>query len=220
MLPRLITLIHGHTKTIGDIRMPLVKNLIVIVASLLFSSCFYFDKAERLSISGNLDGQREYLDNYELEYFIDGKLAEINVAYRDWNFKWNPNGKLKWYAKSYCNVFFKGGDIWGCTSTLRGMVDFEIYLKNKKNGNKVLLAKKKIDMDAYYRSVLLTQVYFGTDKERYIERKYFNVDWNKMQPFVFKDSNDTLYHYTAWYWDKRDVYEKDFPDERYFIEIP
>lgn len=70
MLPHLITLFHGHTETIGDIRMPLVKNLFVIVASLLFSSCFYFDKAERLSISGNLDGQREYLDNYELEYFI------------------------------------------------------------------------------------------------------------------------------------------------------
>ncbi len=198
----------------------MIKNLIFIALLFLLSSCFYFDKAERLSISGNLDGQREYLDNYELEYFIDGKSAEIDADYRDWNFKWNPNGKLKWYAQGYCNVFFKGGDIWGCTSTLRGMVDFEIYLKNKKNGNKVLLAKKKIDMDAYYRSVLLTQVYFGTDKERYIERKYFNVDWNKMQPFVFKDSNDTLYHYTAWYWDKRDVYEKDFPDERYFIEIP
>ena len=91
----IVTLFHGHTETIGDIRMPLVKNLFVIVASLLFSSCFFFDNAERLIVSGNFDGQKEYFDNYELEYFIDGKSAEINVSYRDWNFKWNPNGKIK-----------------------------------------------------------------------------------------------------------------------------
>lgn len=216
MLPHLTTLIHGHIETIGDIRMLLMKNLLLIAVSLLFSSCFFFDKAGRLIVSGNFDGQKEYFDNYELEYFIDGKLDEMNVSYRDWNFKWNPNGKMKWFVHGYCNA----GDIWGCTSILRGMVDFEIYLKNKKNGNKILLAKKKIDMDAYYRSVLLTQVYFGTDKDRYIERSYFNIDWNKMQPFVFKDTKDTLYHYTAWYWNKRDVYDDDIIEDRYFVEIP
>ena len=196
--------------------MLLMKNLLLIAVSFFFSSCFFFDHAKRLIVSGNFDGQKEYFDNYELEYFIDGKLDEMNVSYRDWNFKWNPNGKMKWFVHGYCNM----GDIWGCTSILRGMVDFEIYLKNKKNGNKVLLAKKKIDMDAYYRSILLTQVYFGTDKERYIERSYFNIDWNKMQPFVFKDTKDTLYHYTAWYWNKRDVYDDDIIEDRYFVEIP
>ena len=76
----IVTLFHGHTETIGVIRMLLMKNLLLIAVSLLFSSCFFFDNAERLIVSGNFDGQKEYFDNYELEYFIDGKLAEMNVT--------------------------------------------------------------------------------------------------------------------------------------------
>lgn len=194
----------------------MVKNLLPIIMTFLLSSCFYYDRAERIIMMGLLDGNDEIKNNYALVYRFDGEKAEIpeDIVEDD------QERELKRYSNSFCNVRVGVDALGECGNKLRGKVDVEIYLRNKDNGDRVLIAKKKIDMDAYFRSFFLTQVYFGTDKERYIERSSFNIDWNKMQPFVFKDTNDTLYHYTAWYWDKRDSYEYDFPDEKYFVEIP
>ncbi len=108
----------------------------------------------------------------------------------------------------------------GCGQTLRGIVDIEIVLKNKETKKWTLLAKKSIDMDAYVRSVLLTQVYVGSDTAKYLSRSRFNIDWSKMKPIVFEGSNDTLYHHTGWYWDKREKYENNLIEDQYFVEIP
>ena len=75
-------------------------------------------------------------------------------------------------------------------------------------------------MDAYFRSVLLTQVYLGSDTAKYLSRSRFNIDWGKMTSIVFDGSNDTLYHYTGLYWDKREKYENMHIEEQYLVEIP
>jgi hypothetical protein len=41
-----------------------------------------------------------------------------------------------------------------------------------------------------------------------------------MKPIVFEGSNDTLYHHTGWYWDKREKYENNLIEDQYFVEIP
>ena len=96
----------------------------------------------------------------------------------------------------------------------------EVFLKSEVTGRSILLAKKTIDMDAYYRSVLLTQVYLGTDTAKYRDRLNYNIDWSKMKPIVFDGSNDTLYHYTGWYRDKREKYENMHIEEQFLVEIP
>ena len=200
----------------------MVKCLFLIVLSFLLTSCFYYNNAERMFVWGYLDGPREIFDDYSLEYVLNDKnvSSDFYMTYRDLNYDWNEKGQIKSFENIYCNRRFSGSDVFNCGSPLTGKANFDIFLKNEKNGNRILLAKKTINMDGYFRSVLLTQVYFGTDKEQYKYRTDCNIDWNKVEPIVFPNTNDTLYHYTAWYWDKRDSYENYSPNEKYFVEIP
>ncbi len=198
----------------------MVKCFLILLLPFLLSSCFNYSKANKLYVWGNLDGAKKYLNNFVLEYYINGKRFNVDADYRDWNFDWNENGNLKVYGQGFCNVLFSASDYWGCGNTLSGKVVIAIYLKDIETGNRILLSEKNIDMDTYFRSVLLTQVFWGADKDRYVTRSDFNIDWKIAKPLALNGTNDTIYHYTAWYWDKRGSYEDDFPDEKYFIEIP
>ena len=208
----------------------MIKNLFLISLLFLLSSCFsYYEKAERLLIMGIIDSDKDRKDNYDigeasdfkLVYLFNGDSADVPILLM---VEKDENGAvqkvIKRFFRGFCNVLIPASDIFGCGHTLRGMVNVDVFLKNRVTGHSILLAKKTIDMDAYYRSVLLTQVYLGTDTAKYRNRLNFNIDWSKMKPIVFEGANDTLYHYTGWYWDKREKYENMHIEEQYFVEIP
>ena len=206
----------------------MIKNLFFIALLFLLSSCCcfvfsHYKNSKQLFISSLLDGPRAFLDDYELVYYINGKKTTI-YSYRlglyGPVFSEDSNGPLESYEAYYCNLFVPGGDVFGCENKLRGKANIEIYLEKEGTKELVLLAKKTIDMDAYFRSVLVTQVYWGTNKEDYVPRPGRNIDWEKVETIVWPNTTDTISHYTAWYWDKRDSYEKYSPNEKYFVEIP
>jgi hypothetical protein len=178
---------------------------------------------------GIIDSDKDRKDNYDigeasdfkLVYLFNGDTADVPVdviVEKDENYA--VQKVIKSFEQGFCNVLIPASDIFGCGHTLRGMVNVDVFLKNRVTGHSILLAKKTIDMDAYYRSVLLTQVYLGTDTAKYRNRLNFNIDWSKMKPIVFEGANDTLYHYTGWYWDKREKYENNLIKDQYFVEIP
>lgn len=206
------------------------KYIMIGILPFLLSSCFsYYDKAERLAVMGIIDSDKDRKDNYDigeasdfkLVYLFNGDTADVPVdviVEKDENYA--VQKVIKSFEQGFCNVLIPASDIFGCGHTLRGMVNVDVFLKNRVTGHRILLAKKTIDMDAYYRSVLLTQVYLGTDTAKYRNRLNFNIDWSKMKPIVFEGSNDTLYHHTGWYWDKREKYENNLIEDQYFVEIP
>ncbi len=206
------------------------KYIMIGILPFLLSSCFsYYHNAERLAIMGIVDSDKDRKDNYDigeasdfkLVYLFNGDTADVPVdviVEKDENYA--VQKVIKSFEQGFCNVLIPASDIFGCGHTLRGMVNVDVFLKNRVTGHSILLAKKTIDMDAYYRSVLLTQVYLGTDTAKYRNRLNFNIDWSKMKPIVFEGANDTLYHYTGWYWDKREKYENNLIEDQYFVEIP
>ena len=206
------------------------KYIMIGILPFLLSSCFsYYHNAERLAIMGIVDSDKDRKDNYDigeasdfkLVYLFNGDTADVPVdviVEKDENYA--VQKVIKSFEQGFCNVLIPASDIFGCGHTLRGMVNVDVFLKNRVTGHSILLAKKTIDMDAYYRSVLLTQVYLGTDTAKYRNRLNFNIDWSKMKPIVFEGSNDTLYHHTGWYWDKREKYENNLIEDQYFVEIP
>lgn len=96
----------------------------------------------------------------------------------------------------------------------------EIYIKRKSGGGRQLLAKKTVDIRDFHRSVLLTQVHFGSDKELYKTRSRLNFEWDRAEPIVLDGTNDTIYHYTVWYWDKNKEKEWNSNKDELLIEIP
>ena len=83
-----------------------------------------------------------------------------------------------------------------------------------------MLAKKTVDIRDFHQSLLLTQVHFGSDKEQYKTRSRLNFDWDRAEPIVLDGTNDTIYHYTVWYWDKNNYKESNTIKDELLIEIP
>ena len=210
---------HGLIEIIGLIDM--IKYLFLIISSFLLSSCFsYYDKAERLYVIAYLDGKKEALETYELVYLFDGDTVAFSGSNYNENFMSQDDGHLMIIDRGFCNAMISAREIFGFGNTLRGRVLIEIFLRNKKNGNSFLLAKKQIDMNAYFRSTLKTQVFFGSDTTRYIVRSGANIDWRKAKLLVMNDFRDSVYHYTAWYWDKRKECDENISKEKCIVEIP
>ena len=207
-----------------------MRKILCFLLLLLLSSCFnYFHNAERLAIMGIVDNDESEKNefnigkskNFDLVYLINGDTVDIPLGIiREENRDDVGKRVIKSFSQSFCNVAVPASDVFGCGCTLRGIVDVEIILKNNETKKWTLLAKKSINMDAYFRSVLLTQVYLGSDTAKYLSRSRFNIDWSKMRSIVFDDSKDTLYHYTGWFWDKREKYENNLIEDRFFVEIP
>ena len=209
----------------------MLRNILFFSISILLSSCFYpviegmhsyYEDAEKLDIYGILDGPLKFTEKYVLEYTINGKeQKDISYSQKDSNYKQTWSGSLKFYAASYCNVSMSGGDIFpSCRRRLSDVADVEIYIKRKSGGGRQLLAKKTVDIRDFHRSVLLTQVHFGSDKEQYKTRSRLNFDWDRAEPIVLDGSNDTIYHYTVWYWDKNNYKESNTIKDELLIEIP
>lgn len=199
------------------------RNLILVSLSFLLFSCFYYNRAEKQNFYGIIDGKRNDVEKYDLVYLFNSDTASVlslNFFY-DSSFERNDNGHIKTFGNGYCNVLFRDSFM-GCPNSLRGVVDVLVYLKNKKSGNSYLLAKKTIDMNAYRRAAMRTQVYIGSDTSLYEKRTKYNVDWSRMDALVLKADNDTVYHYTINYWEKRDDdnYVGWDIDEKYFVEVP
>ena len=206
------------------------KYIMIGILPFLLSSCFsYYNNAERIFMMGFLDSDSDRKNNYDLGetsdytlvYRFNGDTADVPIQLM---VEEDENGAVQKVIKSFwqvfCNVIFSAADVFCCRYILRGKVNVEVFLKSEVTGRSILLAKKTIDMDAYFRSVLLTQVYLGTDTAKYRNRLNFNIDWSKMKPIVFEGANDTLYHYTGWYWDKREKYENMHIEEQFLVEIP
>ena len=204
------------------------RIVLLLALSLLLSSCvstyYYFSRANEYFFSGKIDGKdKSDVEKFDLVYIFNGDTAKLHSFFLyDSNLERQENGHIKSYYNFYCNVLFTSS-LHGCTNKLSGVVGVEIYLRNNKVGRSYLLAKKNIDMDAYRRAELRTQVFLGSDFERYEIRPRGNIDWSKMEQLVLKDENDTIYHYTVNYWEKREKsedYLNHFIDENYFVEVP
>ena len=208
----------------------MLRNILFFFMSVLLSSCFYpvieemhsyYEDAEQMLVYGILDGPLKFTEKYVLEYSINGKEQEdISYSQKDSNYKETWSGNLKFYAAAYCNVSLPGGDIFPCRRRLSDVADVEIYIKRKSGGGRQLLAQKTVDIRDFHRSVLLTQVHFGSDKEQYKTRSRLNFDWDRAEPIELDGTNDTIYHYTAWYWDKNNYKESNTIKDERLIEIP
>lgn len=175
-----------------------------------------------MKVEGYIDGPNEQRYNWNLVYLFDDDTVYFSKNFLDSTLKVTQNGYLKSYDMVFCNVFIGGGDIWGCMNRLRGKIDVKIYLKNVDEEKGILLAQKTIDMNAFYRSILLTQVYFGKNRDKYIIRKDRNINWDKMQSLILNNSNDTIYHYTAWFKGQSDSENRRIvlTGDKYLVEIP
>ncbi len=204
----------------------MLRILFFLPLAFLLSSClttmiFYSSQAERFYISGTLDVGDENLYKYSLVYLLDGDTSDIfeNIARDDLDRDGRKH--LKTYYTYYCNILIPLGDVCACDEKLRGNVDVEIFLKNNESGKSYLLAKEMIDMSAYSNSVMRTEVFVGTDTALYVPRKvYKNINWERMQPFVLKDENRTIYHYTIKLRDTRDEFFTPSYSEKYLVEFP
>ena len=51
---------------------------------------------------GYLDGPREIFDDYSLEYVLNDKNVspDFYMTYRDLNYDWNENGRIKAFEKN------------------------------------------------------------------------------------------------------------------------
>ncbi len=200
----------------------MIKSLLLLAVSFLLWSCFY-KSVEKQSFYGIIDGKRNDVEKYDLVYLFNGDTASVLSLKFFYNsaFERNDNGHIKIFGNGYCNVFFRDSFM-GCPNSLQGIVDVEVYLKNIKSGNSYLLAKKTVDMGAYRRAEMITQVYIGSDTAGYEARTEDNIEWNRVKPLVLKADNDTIYHYTVKYWEKRDDdnYVGWDIDEKYFVEVP
>lgn len=203
-------------------------RIFILLALLLsLSSCFsshlYYTHAERLYIWSALDGEKKTdVENFDVVYLF-GEDTASNLAYA---YYYNSHLELlddvhiKSFTQVYCNTVLASA-FEGCTNTLRGLVDVKIYLRDNQNGSSYLLDQKTVDMNAYRRSFLITQVFVGSNFERYETRPRYNIDWNKMKPLVLNDGKDTIYHYTVKYWEKRATngnYVNNFPNKKYFVD--
>lgn len=200
-------------------------RIVLLFAMLLLSSCFtYYNHAEEHYFFGFLDGEKAKVERYDLIYLFDGDTVSVlnYPHFFDSQFKLSADGHIKRYNNGFCNVSVSAGDYFGCPHKLRGTVNVEIFLRNNKTGNCYLLAQKTVVMDAYRRVLLITQVYIGSDFERYETRSEYNIDWNKINQLALKDEKDTIYHYTVKYWEKREKNEDYLGriDEKYFVEVP
>lgn len=195
------------------------RIIALLFMSLFLTSCFtlgyfYYGAAETFELRGVLYGKKNDLERYGLVYFIND--VDVNVYGFDF-------GQGKSYVERYCNVLLTASDVFACPSKLRGTANVEVFLKNKKNGEKYFLAKKTIDMNAYDYSVMVTTVHFGSDTTLYkIEDDDIYVDngieWNRARPLILKDENDTIFHYTLMKRDLRDGASS--YNKNYLVEVP
>lgn len=201
----------------------MVRNLLLIIMTFLFSSCFvanYYEQAERLAIVGIIDGVNKAWETYDLVYILDEDTVDVSWANYNEKNEYKRDGHLRFFSQNYCNVVFAATDLpFSCGKPLRGKHQVTIFLRTKKTGNSVLLAKKNIDMSAFSKTVLTTQVYVGLDTSRYVVRNGPNIDWSKAKQLVLEDANDTVFHYTIWLWDKRKECDE-MPVEKCIVEIP
>ncbi len=201
----------------------MVRNLLLIIMTFLFSSCFvanYYEQAERLAIVGIIDGVNKAWETYDLVYILDEDTVDVSWANYNEKNEYKRDGHLRFFSQNYCNVVFAATDLpFCCGKPLRGKHQVTIFLRTKKTGNSVLLAKKNIDMSAFSKTVLTTQVYVGLDTSRYVVRNGPNIDWSKAKQLVLEDANDTVFHYTIWLWDKRKECDE-MPVEKCIVEIP
>ena len=208
------------------------RNFVLLALMLSLSSCFssyfYYAQAERLYIWSALDGEKKTdVENFDLVYLFgvdtasDLTFAYYRNSHLEWHDdEWHDDVHIKCFFQVYCNTIL-ASSLDGCDNTLRGLVNVKIYLRDKQNGSSYLLDQKTVDMNAYRRSFLITQVYIGSNFERYETRPRYNIDWNKMKPLVLNGGNDTIYHYTVKYWEKRATngdYVNNFPDKKYFVD--
>ena len=76
-------------------------------------------------------------------------------------------------------------------------------------------------MNAYPLAIMETEVFVGTDTALYVSRTaYGNIDWNRVKPFVLKDENRTIYHYTIKRRDSRDEFFTPTLNSKYLVEFP
>ena len=193
------------------------RKIFLLVTSALLSSCFYYQSAEKMLVMGLVDGKN--VEDYDLLYIFNGDTTVISkVEYYNSEIRWNKNGYLKAFTDGFCNVYMKQS-FFNCGRPLRDVISVDVYLKNNKTGKIFCVGEKKIDMNAFPSTILVTQIFVGSRIDSYRERKKYNIDWTKVQPVYSNDIGDTIYYYTAKY--KGDAGDLNYYiDDKNFTEVP
>ncbi len=174
----------------------MVKNIFFLIVVFLLAACSY-KNVERAIVLGYVGGKAPVLKDYSLVYSFDGKIEAIGYFRRDAKLKdyGLDNPTIKEYIRSYCNVLV-GNDYAQCAYPLRGKIHVKIFLKNDRTGNRIFVGEKFIDMDEYQETVLLTQVFIGSDLNSYVTRTYWDFEWDRAESIYSQDIQDTIYFYS------------------------
>jgi len=179
----------------------MVKNIFFLnLVVFLLVACSY-KNVERFDISGFVEGKPLFKD-YSLVYYFNN--SQRHIGYSTYDCK----ETCKEYVESYCNVLL-GNDYAQCAYPLRGKIHVKIFLKNDRTGNRIFVGEKFIDMDEYQETVLLTQVYLGSYKNKYVPRKYWDFEWDRAEAVYSEDIRDTIYFYSEKLY--KDVHDENVP---------
>lgn len=200
----------------------MMKFLLLLFAGGLFMSCLYsgfFREDDRLLIQGFIDGRSDVLAKYHMVFFLDGQKEFTPELTKDdqWNTKLYDAGTLshiKEYQLGFCNASF--ADSKGCASVKTGDFDVSVFLTNEESGYSLSLGKKHIKMGEYKNTILMVQVYLGSNQNKYKQRPTDNFDWISATAIYSDDLKDTIFYYSKKY--KRDTV--DVYDVKYFKEVP
>ena len=189
------------------------------------SSCFWGGtqkNTEIVSIRGMLESSPSLLNKYQLLFMINGeKYDNVWGTYLDENFKrWatprSENVHIKDYPFGFCNTFFSDPKF-GCGNVRTGEFDMSVVLENVETGTKIPLGIQHVKMNEYKHTLLLAQVFIGSDRGLYKKRPKNEFNWDVATAVHSEDIQDTIFYYYKKY--KRDSYI-DFIDVDFFTEVP
>jgi len=171
----------------------MVKNIFFLIVVFLLAACSY-KNVERFDIIGFVEGKPLFKE-YSLVYYFNNSQMHIGYSTYDCYMGKNLEERCKEYVESYCNVLV-GNDYAQCAYPLRGKIHVKIFLKNDRTGNRIFVGEKFIDMDEYQETVLLTQVFIGSDLNSYVTRTYWDFEWDRAEAIYSQDIQDTIYFYS------------------------
>lgn len=195
----------------------------VLLCSFLVSCFMGFnsDKSEILSGRGLLESSPDMLNKYQMIFLIDGKDYKASECFLNENFQRVPIPKpnvtrVKEYLWDLCNALSSNPKS-NCGSPRTGEFDMSIILENVETGTKTPLGTQHVKMDEYKHTLLLAQVFIGSDRGLYKKRPKNEFNWDAATAVFSEDIQDTIFYYYKKY--KRDSYI-DIIDVDLFTEVP
>ena len=169
---------------------------------------FNSEKPEILVGRGLLESSPDMLNKYRMFFLIDDEVYNTLECFLDENFQRTPISKskdtrVKEYLWGFCNAVFSNHKS-GCSSVRTGEFDMSVVLENVETGTKIPLGIQHVKMNEYKHTLLLAQVFIGSDRGLYKKRPKNEFNWDVATAVYSEDIQDTIFYYYKKY--KRDSY--------------